>query len=284
MVVVEINGGLGNQLFQYANGWAIAKKTQQELVLDLSMFKYGCGREFQLDKLRVEPYKTKIYYTRRVNNKLLRVLIKGTEEVVKWLRIWKFVKIHDMNTFKVLDTDIDKNVYVKGHWISHKYFEVYENDIRSLFQLKEKSNNLNRFIKEVTNRNSVALHVRRGDYEKLGWCLPQNYYYKAVLKLEDVISENKVFYIFSDDTEYAKKLFEQILQKKQVVYVKDQFELDDIEELFAISACKHQIIANSTFSWWGAWLNSNLEKVVIAPKAKGWDYNRIPAEWELIDY
>ena len=69
MIIAEINGGLGNQLFQYANGLAIAKKTNQELILDLSMFSYGCAREYQLDKLRIQPCRTKIYYTNRINTK-----------------------------------------------------------------------------------------------------------------------------------------------------------------------------------------------------------------------
>ena len=95
MIIAEINGGLGNQLFQYANGLAIAKKTNQELMLDLSMFRYGCGREYQLDKLKIEPYRAKVYYTKRVDNKYIRVLIKGTQEIIKRIRMIGFSTIND---------------------------------------------------------------------------------------------------------------------------------------------------------------------------------------------
>lgn len=283
MVIAEINGGFGNQLFQYANAWTIAKSTGQELVLDLSMFRYGCGREFQLDQLKIEPYKIKVFYTKRSPNKIVRIAVKGIQEIVKSVRTLGYIKIWDENTYKAPNINTQKDLYVRGYWISYKYFEKYEKEIRDLIQLKNPSSELKRFSADVSSENSVALHIRRGDYEALGWCLSDQYYHEAIDLIERTVSGEKKYYVFSDNIEYAKAFLNNKLDCEKLIFVKDKYKLSDVEEVFAIAACKHQIIANSTFSWWGAWLNNSDNKTVVAPVTAGWDSMKNPPTWKMIN-
>ncbi len=283
MIIVEINGGFGNQLFQYANAWVIAKKTGQELCLDLSMYRYGCGREFQLDKLNIDTYKTKIFFTKRQKNKLIRVLVKGTEEILKALKLITYIKIQDEDMFCSPDVDTKRNIYLSGYWISHKYFEKYAKDVKKLFCLKDSSDELKNFKKNISDKNSVAIHIRRGDYVDLGLCLTDTYYHEAIDLMENEIVGDKHYYIFSDDVEFAREFLKSRLDINRVTFVKDEYKLSDVEEVYAIAACKNQIIANSTFSWWGAWLNDNPHKVVVAPCTTDWEYERIPETWKVIE-
>jgi len=170
----------------------------------------------------------------------------------------------DKNFFKS-----KKKVFLKGGWQSEKYFKTYKNEIRDNSHLKdalvervlEKSNSLR-------IENSVAVHIRRGDYLRkkiiYEWhgVMDKEYYAKAFELLHSKTKATKAYY-FTDDVEWVS---ENLLPLFDGEIISGNIAKSHYEDLYLMSQCKHNIIANSSFSWWGAWLNNNPEKIVIAPK------------------
>jgi hypothetical protein len=164
---------------------------------------------------------------------------------------------------------VTSNVLLEGFWQHHKYYNTIKPQLLEEFTLKEEYKvGLPALISEIEkNDHSVSLHIRRGDYvsdpNNLDWfgVMPPDYYYQAVDYIKKRIS-NPVYYIFSDDLDWVK---ENIRIDGQVVYVDIEGGKKDYLELYAMSKCRHQVIANSSFSWWGAYLNNRPEKIVIAP-------------------
>ena len=128
--------------------------------------------------------------------------------------------------------------------------------------------------------NTVSIHIRRGDYKKYNFFLPISYYERAIEYIKNKI-EDPIFLVFSDDIQWVKT---HVKFEDEVFFV-SQEKLEDYEELILMSKCKHNIIANSSFSWWGAWLNTNDKKIVIGPNrwfdtiGKNAGYNIMPSEW-----
>ena len=184
------------------------------------------------------------------------------------------------DTFQPFDPMVlkaGKNVYLEGYWQSEKYFKEIEYIIRKDLIIKPNLKGRNKDIaKKIVSENSISLHIRRGNYVanpeifKVHGTCEQEYYYEAI----DYITENvkePYFYIFSDEIEWAKDNFK-IEYAHTFVDINIGFDGENYqdeknyEDLRLMSLCKHNIIANSSFSWWGAWLNQNPEKIVIAPK------------------
>jgi len=162
-----------------------------------------------------------------------------------------------------------ENIYFEGYWQSEKYFLNYREDLLEEFTLKKelhpKSKEYENKIREV---QSVSLHIRRGDYvtnthtnSVHGTCSLQ--YYRDAVKEIEIKVEDPHFFIFSDDLAWVKENLDFI---DNVAFVELDKEIPDHEEMVLMSLCKHNIIANSSFSWWSAWLNQNDKKIVIAPK------------------
>ena len=157
-----------------------------------------------------------------------------------------------------------------GFWQSEKYFIDKEKEIRADLTLKDavgpKAQEVSAKIKNA--KNSISLHVRRGDYvsdaktnEHHGTCGPE-YYVQALEYITSEIGKDIIVFIFSDDIEWVK---DNMPMSYPAVYV-SSLDIPDYEELMLMSQCHHHIIANSSFSWWGAWLNPRPDKIVIAPK------------------
>ena len=142
------------------------------------------------------------------------------------------------------------------------------------------SKTYNHYIEKIRNSNSVSVHIRRGDYEKLGICLDISYYKKA-LKLLNSKYDNLIYFVFSDNVEYAKHLFEEI--DGIFVYIKKLSSDSTLDDFFLMKECKHNIIANSSYSWWAAWLNENPNKIVIHPNDKKLPNDFYPNEWITVD-
>ena len=140
-------------------------------------------------------------------------------------------------------------------------FKEYENVIRNELRLKNKIKIQNKLREILDYSNTVAVHVRRGDYKKHCSVLPAEYYNRAVERINGLI-DNPLFCIFSDEIEWVKK---NMKFEGKCFYVNEDHKLTNFEELIVMSCCKHDIIANSTYSWWGAWLNNNEKKIVIGP-------------------
>ena len=285
MVIVKINGGLGNQMFQYAYAWSIARQRGESICLDLSMYKYGCGRKFELDKLQSPRYEVKIFYVKKVKIRWLHLSIRVFEEFIKSVRLIGYRRVNEAVSGIDKQGMINvKRVYLQGYWIGQNFFFDCEEDIRRFFKLRNKSKALQSCEKKMHQEKSVAVHIRRGDYVALNWCIEPMYYKHAIQKMRELIGDNISYYVFTDDIVYSKSILKEILEDEEAIYyVGECYELEDIEELFAMAACKHQIIVNSTYSWWGAWLNDNPDKKVISPKTKNWKQDINPKEWMLID-
>jgi hypothetical protein len=179
---------------------------------------------------------------------------------------------------------------VHGYFQTELYFIAYRDVILQDFRIKEQlSQNSIQYADVIMNVNSVSLHVRRGDYitniktnQTHGTCRPE--YYKNAIKY--ILSEIKVphFFVFSDDLEWVKE--QNWLKNLQVTFVNGNTGLKSYEDMVLMALCKHNIIANSSFSWWGAWLNDNVNKIVVAPrkwfinsKKNSQIKNLLPIEW-----
>jgi len=173
--------------------------------------------------------------------------------------------IHNIRQFLALPD----HSYLEGYWGSEKYFKDIENIIRKEFTLKDKPDAINqKMISRIKNCDSVSIHIRRGDYifdektNKYHGVCNLDYYLKAIALVAKKVKK-PYFFIFSDDIRWAKQ---NLHLKFPCVYVNHNIGKKDYEDLRLMSNCCHNIIANSSFSWWGAWLNKNKDKIVIAPK------------------
>ncbi len=269
MIIVQLKGGLGNQMFQYAAGLSLAANHGTKLKVDVSLLneadaEIGTVRYFDLQQLQLSPeIATKEEISNIEPGSLFTILMEKIKPAFK-RRIYKEADYtFDTNFFSAKD-----NIYLKGYRQSEKYFSPIKDQIRRGFQFN------NEVIKavaakasELKSLNSVSIHIRRGDYSNpivrnYHGILGAAYYQQAIRYMESNVSECQ-FYIFSDDPEWVKTnlKFDAPVQIVSGVETKNHFE-----DFYLISQCKHQVIANSTFSWWAAWLNPNPDKIVIAPE------------------
>jgi hypothetical protein len=266
LIIVKLNGGLGNQMFQYAFGRNIAEKCKQDLKLDVSDL-----NTFRIFELNIFPIKIDF-----ATEKDLILFDRRTLSIEKKI-LQKIKSIFSTSTF-FLESDIieyyqipDKkfdNIFIKGHWQKEYYFKGIEQIIRKNFSFPVISgdNNL-KLLESIKSTNSISLHIRRGDYtlkqnEIVHGILPLSFYMQALLYMKERVN-NPTFFIFSDDVEWVQK---ELSIEGQVFYVKGNENNNAYIDMQLMSYCKHNIIANSSFSWWGAWLNSNTDKIVIAPQ------------------
>ena len=288
MIVVHIIGGLGNQMFQYAFGYAVAKETQQKLKLDIFSFASYSLRTYMLKYYGIDTSiatMEDIYKLKYINENLLQKIFRKLKRNSKPLAKTYYKESHfyfDENVFKIKD-----DCYFEGYWQSEKYFLKYREDLLREFTLKNELHHESKnYHNKIAQSETVSLHIRRGDYVTNlhinnfhGTC-SLDYYKNAVKVIEKKVSQPH-FFIFSDDLEWAKKNLDFI---KNITFVELGDDVPDHDEMMLMSFCKHNIIANSSFSWWGAWLNQNTEKIVIAPKkwSAAENDDRIPKEWILL--
>lgn len=264
MIITRIIGGLGNQLFQYAAGRCLAHLRKTQLKLDVTGFKDYSLRSFDLSSMNPDlfiahPREIKALLPSNHLGKAIQYLSPTSKR--KWYRERKFSFEKDF--FK-----LGENVYLKGYFQSEKYFNPARDIIRKEFSFKpELINELNTFSNRIKSANSVSLHVRRGDIsidpDSLAYhgVLPKEYYLEAIRKIRERIPGAE-FFLFTDDIEWAKENF----KIDGLTFVSREFTRNHIQDLYLMTQCHHNIIANSSFSWWGAWLNNNPDKIVIAPK------------------
>jgi hypothetical protein len=257
MIIVRISGGLGNQMFQYAYGRALTLPTNDSLKLDTTSVQTGL-RSFALDAFTVN-----IEHATMSRFKRKWLELKDRRKPASERTIIREVGF----TFNENLRELRGEHYVIGLWQSEKYFASIRPQLLKDFTLHKLSSAAKTIRDTMQKTNSVSIHIRRGDYvsnqstnQKHGTCSPE-YYARAIAHIQKQV-ENPHFFVFSDDTAWVK---EHITIPGNVTFVSDT-HLKDAEELMLMSFCKHNIIANSSFSWWGAWLNQNAHKMVIAPK------------------
>jgi hypothetical protein len=268
MVVCNLTGGIGNQLFQYAMAKSVALRGKTELFFDIRSFQWDELRTFKLDQLGLD-YKI-------VSNEMVEFLksnpLSYYQRFKKQLGISEPYYKHSY--IKELSFQFDdnfkkfrsKNVYLEGYWQSEKYFESIRLHILTEIQFGLSSYISGKYLANILQeKESVSIHVRRGDYahnpETASYHGLMNFdYYKKAIDLIKTKLNQAYFFVFSDDKAYVKELFGDF---NNLVIVEECER--DIDDLCLMSKCKHQIIANSSFSWWGAWLNQNQNKIVISP-------------------
>lgn len=270
MIVVYLKGGLGNQMFQYAVGRQLAHTHNTELKMDISAYNYDGPLEYALGPFNVNT----TFATEDEIARLKEVKASGFEKFVHGLlhksemRSESFVRFNKAH----FNPDIlrqPNNVYIEGYYNSEKYFIQIEQVIRDEFSFKEPPDGKNKEVADmIAECNAVSLHIRRGDYvadstkhTSHGFC-GLEYYSRSIEMLLEKVDE-PTFFVFSDSADWCR---ENLKIDQKVVYV-DHNDMDTChEDMRLMSLCRHNIIANSTFSWWGAWLNDNPEKIVFTPK------------------
>lgn len=252
MIVIKVIGGLGNQMFQYAAAKAISIEKKQKMFLDVDSF-----NSYALHKYGLHHFALRTNFFKKPSD-FKKIFIKffGNKKIYK-----EFDLGFDTDFFGLKG----KPLILEGYFQSELYFKKYEKEIREDFQivstLKPITIKTIDFIKSV---NAVSIHFRRGDY--IGNAIhdtDKTEYYKVAVKNIENKVESPVFFVFSDDINWAKQNFKSTFETH---YIDFNDAESNYEDLKLMASCKHNIIANSSFSWWGAWLNSNPEKIVIAPQ------------------
>lgn len=256
---VLINGGLGNQMFQYAFYLSLKNKGYR-CILDCSMFSYtNMHSGYELKKVFgiKEAFCDKTIY----HKVILKLLYKFKPTGL----------VFSDKPFKYCGDAYDSSCwYYIGVWIHPSYFRGIETELRKSFRFISINDRNISFSKELRTSESVSLHIRRGDYlnNPIYNVCTEEYYKKAIDKILESVG-NPFFVVFSDDADWSRFCLKQFnVNYKIVDWNRGQ---DSYQDMFLMSQCKHNIIANSTFSWWGAWLNQNDDKIVIAPS--NWTIN-----------
>jgi len=260
MIITKLRGGLGNQMFQYAAGTALAAKTGDTLCMDLSWFRSPGSK----DPLRV--YELGLFGIKPTEASPIRALCT------------RIFGRHLIEQFKETEVELPLtngagltgSIYLDGFWQSESHFEAIAGEIRAEFQLDAQASDTS------TDKNSVCVHIRRTDYVTRGDFIGVEYYRKATEKMI-ALAPGCTFFVFSDDIAWCRE---------HLNFIPDAQFIDSVgtHSLQAMSACRHFIIPNSTFSWWAAWLAKNPSKIVIAPQTwtqgKGLTLTKIvPGSW-----
>jgi hypothetical protein len=288
LVISNILGGLGNQMFQYAAGRSLAQGAGRTLLLDLGDFAhYQMHNGFELQRVfGIETPAASRDEVRRVIgwriSFLSRRIVRRDE--FSWLRGSNLI-VESANRAPNLQA-VSGDVYLMGYWQSELNFIASADMIRQDFRFREAlSGGCLEWAQRIQNSEAVSLHVRRGDYvsdpknaKVLNICA-MDYCRAAVMYIAERLSR-PVFYIFSDDIAWVKK---NLKLRFPCHYIEGNRGAVSYRDMQLMSMCRHNVIANSSFSWWGAWLNSNEAKIVVAPQlwfSNGVDDSQlIPHTW-----
>lgn len=267
MIVSKIQGGLGNQLFQYALGRRLALDRGVPLKLDLSWYWANRVRSYGLWHFNIcaeMAFPDDIALTAGKRNDPMARKLEGQMPYYHRSQVWQQHRQFDANILNVKSP-----VYLHGYWQSEKYFQAIEAILRQELTLKASPDAGNQALAHtIAQVNAVSLHVRRGDYvsspqaAKVHGLCSLAYYQRAMATVAERVKAPH-FFIFSDDLAWVQ---ENLKTTYPVTYVGQNGADKDYEDLRLMTLCQHHIIANSTFSWWGAWLGANPNKIVVAPQ------------------
>lgn len=289
MIVSDITGGLGNQMFQYAVGYALAKKNNDSYKIDISHLtkdyqkasKVAVPREYQLNQFQISA---EILPTLHIQekNKLQKVFGRAYRYLMMGdLLQTKFVRDESPWEYQPELMKCAGSVYLCGFWQSWKYFDSCRDDIRKEFQIKKDALSEKAWNLIHAEGDTVGVHIRRGDYKLCNnWLIDASFYTKALKVLKEKHDEEMEIFVFCDEAGFAEQLFQ---EAKNVRYITASKEFSDFEEFAVLSGCKHHIISNSTFSWWAAYLGEQPCAEVIAPVFRQWKDEYYPDNWIKID-
>lgn len=277
-VIAELTGGFGNQLFAYACAYALAKKNHADLYINTYMADNGMSRELGIDDLTIEYVERITYkYKKDILNRAIINKIRRQKAIG-----WKTKIFKENGNFVYHPEVFDQkgDVMLSGYWQSDKYFSEYAEDLRRLFRPKKLTENAKKTIEQIRSmENTVAVHIRRGDYLLAATELRLEYFEDAMKIMEERLG--KVNYcFFSDDIDWVKENFG---EKENYYFLSGQENMGYIDEFFCMAECQHDITANSSFSWWAAYLNANPNKVITAPIVSFWRGDFYPDSWIKIE-
>jgi hypothetical protein len=295
MIITFIIGGLGNQMFQYAAGLALAEKHRVPLLLDTRLFQnydlrpegFLLDKVFEIDAAVAVELEIRDLIGWRASP-IGRRLIRNNS--LSFLRGNNYY-LQNVVAFNREFLSLPSSCYIAGHWLSERFFINQEKLIRKQFTFNAPlvGKNKELAIKIHQTSGAVSLHVRRGDYvndphtnANHGTC-SIDYYKNAMLIIEKQLN-NPIYFVFSDDINWVRK---NLPFDQEHTFIAHNQGTESYNDMHLMSLCKHHIIANSSFSWWGAWLNPNPEKIVITPKYwfknTDWDSRDIaPDNWEQL--
>jgi hypothetical protein len=272
MIATRLMGGLGNQMFQYAAGKALAQRLGTSLELDLSFLNKNGGietkRSFALEVFRLKPVllndPLSAEFLRMKEQQFYRVLNRNFPALLS-----KHYFAETKFSFDSRIQDQKNNTLLDGFWQTEKYFKESAELIRADFEFAIPLDPRNAaLVAEITSSDSAGIHVRRGDYVKdkitnayHGVC-NVDYYRKAMEELQKVFPDMR-WYVFSDDADWVRT---NLTFLNGMTVVDFNTGAESYRDMQLMSLCRHQVIANSSFSWWAAWLNRNKDKTVIAPE------------------
>lgn len=269
MIIIEMSGGLGNQMFQYALYKAMLNKGL-DVRIDKSIYRDVDHKE----KVEIDSFPNVSYFEA---DKKMSAILRGygyNDGIIDRIR-------NKLNKTKrnLYHENLDKgyqpeifgldNVFLNGYWQCEKYFDGIKNLIKSDFTFPLeiiKNGEIDKIAREMKNCNSVSVHVRRGDYlrpglkEIFGNICTEEYYKEAIDYIREHV-DNPVFYFFSNDIKWVRDNF----KSDDYRYVNEKKLWNGMADMHLMTQCRHNIVANSSFSWWGAWLNVHDDNIVICP-------------------
>lgn len=278
--VVRISDGLGNQMFQYAFAYALTQKTGVRVLID-PLFWGTSLRKYQLEEFQITNTKRLVSKVwdyilgfgprngRRFKDRYRQHLIQKKYHLIKEKNI--------MHYDDTIGSQTQSSFYL-GFWQTPLYFEAFYEELKKEFTRKRSvSAEAAKYQQRIKKKTSVALHIRRTDYVRKegNATLKLDFYERALQKMQEQLEDFQLF-VFTDDKKFVKEHF----QLRKYILVENIGDLDEFE---LMRQCDHHIIANSTFSWWAAYLGENKGGIVYAPCTGIWSEEFYPKEWNLID-
>jgi hypothetical protein len=260
MITTTIMGGLGNQMFQYAAGYALSRRLEVPMQLDLSFYEGQEKRKYELAELCIDC---------DAHSPGLK------DSRSKKARFWgkpSFTEhsyVEPVLCYDAATEALQSPCRIDGYFQSERYFSRYREDVMRQYRPKGDLTERNKaYLERIRSSTcSVAVHLRRGDYleQKIAsvhGVLSDHYYENAIKLLSSIVGSERELFIFTDDVLFARNKWG---QDKNAIIVEGNEDYP-AQDIYLMSACDHNIIANSSFSWWGAWLNAGADKTVIAPR------------------
>lgn len=273
MIIAKIEGGLGNQMFIYAAAKRLSMVNHVPLKLDIMSGYAGdnFGRSYSLKHFRLNEEFASDKDVRELNLGAKRNWQYHINKILPF-RYKRFIREDKLFEPRLLDLKVVHKIYLQGYWQDENYFKDIEPVIRKSFEIISPHDDSNvALARKIKAANAVCIHARRLNYEYL---LPAAYYDLAIKQMAGKVADPH-FFCFSDDINWMKN---NIKPDWPVTYIPNDKNFKDYEHLWLMTQCRHFIIANSSYSWWGAWLNDSPVKIVIAPK--NWGYRAAtPKEW-----
>ena len=293
MIIVRLTGGLGNQLFQYATGLRLALRNNSPLTLDVSAYSRDSKRSYALSRYVLDASVAidrapALFRGRERVRDLKHRLYTGVPPA--WRR-WHWLKQQTLR-FEPRVLLARGDIYLDGSWQSERYFSDIASRVQADLALREGPTNANAELarKIESCQCAVSVHVRRGDYvsdattRAIHDVCSAAYYERAIASLAEESSEVQLF-VFSDDPKWVS---ENLRFSVPATVVDENHSSNGHDDLWLMSLCRHHVIANSSFSWWGAWLSPWANKKVFAPnqwfRCEGYDIHEIvPSRWTLVE-